>query len=91
MVGSSREDREPRKKSCSSAPSAGGLGYGDVKKDLLARVKATFEPMRARREELAARPDTVEDILTEGGRRAREIGTPVLEACRQAAGLGSPS
>ncbi len=67
---------------------AGGVGYGDVKKDLLKRVMALFEPMRARREELAADPATVEEILAEGGRRARALGRPVLDACRAAAGLG---
>jgi tryptophanyl-tRNA synthetase len=66
----------------------GGLGYGEVKKDLLARVNATFEPMRARRAELAGRPDEVEDVLADGVRRARAIGAPVLAACRDAAGLG---
>ena len=66
----------------------GGLGYGDVKKDLLERLLAYFEPMRERREALAARPDEVEDVLVDGVQRARAIATPVLEACRQAAGLG---
>jgi tryptophanyl-tRNA synthetase len=66
----------------------GGLGYGDVKKDLLARINAYFEPMRARRAALEARPDEVEDVLADGARRARAIGAPVLAACREAAGLG---
>jgi tryptophanyl-tRNA synthetase len=69
----------------------GGVGYGEVKKDLLARLLAYFAPMRARRAELAARPERVEEILAEGARRARAIGKPVLEACRAAAGLGSRS
>jgi tryptophanyl-tRNA synthetase len=68
---------------------AGGLGYGEVKKDLLARLLAYFAPMRARRAELAARPERVEEILAEGARHARAIGRPVLEACRDAAGLGA--
>jgi tryptophanyl-tRNA synthetase len=67
---------------------AGGLGYGEVKKDLLARLNAHFEPMRARRAELEKRPDDVEDVLADGVRRARAIGAPVLAACRDAAGLG---
>jgi len=70
---------------------AGGLGYGDVKKDLYRRVEALFEPMRERRAALEEKPDEVEAILSEGGRRAREIGRPVLEACRDAAGLGAPA
>jgi tryptophanyl-tRNA synthetase len=68
----------------------GGLGYGDVKKDLLARLLDYFEPMRARRAELEARPDEVEAILRDGAARARAFATPVLEACREAAGLGPP-
>jgi tryptophanyl-tRNA synthetase len=67
---------------------AGGLGYGEVKKDLLARLTARFAPMRERREALAARPDEVEDVLADGARRARAIARPVLDACREAAGLG---
>jgi tryptophanyl-tRNA synthetase len=67
---------------------AGGLGYGDVKKDLLARVLDHFEPLRARREDWEKRPDAVEDVLADGARRAREVGGPLLEQARQACGLG---
>jgi tryptophanyl-tRNA synthetase len=67
---------------------AGGLGYGDVKKDLLARILDHFGEMREKREALAQRPDEVEDILASGARRARELGAPVLAAARDAAGLG---
>ena len=67
---------------------AGGLGYGDVKKDLLARILETFGPMRERREALAARPDDVEDVLRAGAEKARALGAPVLAAAREAAGLG---
>ena len=35
---------------------AGGLGYGEVKKDLLARLLDYFAPMRERREALARAP-----------------------------------
>jgi len=67
---------------------AGGLGYGDVKKDLLARLLAHFAPQRERREELAKHPDDVEDVLAQGAKRARALGAPVVAAARQAAGLG---
>jgi tryptophanyl-tRNA synthetase len=69
---------------------AGGLGYGDVKKEILARVLDYFAPMRARREAFETRPDEVEDILRAGARRARAIAMPVLEGCREAAGVGPP-
>ncbi len=68
---------------------AGGLGYGDVKKDLLERMNAHFAPMRERRAALAARPAEVDDALADGARRARAIARPVLDACRDAAGLGA--
>jgi tryptophanyl-tRNA synthetase len=67
---------------------AGGLGYGDVKKDLLARLMDYFEPMRTRRAALEERPEEVETILRDGAERARALAVPVLEACRAAAGLG---
>jgi tryptophanyl-tRNA synthetase len=66
---------------------AGGLGYGEVKKDLLARLLAHFAPLREKREQLAKRPDDVEDVLASGVRRARTLAEPVLEAARQASGL----
>lgn len=67
---------------------AGGMGYGDVKKDLLARVLDHFGPMREKREALAKKPDDLEDILASGAKRARALGAPVLEAARNASGLG---
>jgi len=54
---------------------AGGMGYGDAKKALLEKVVAYFAPYRARREELLAKPDYVDDVLREGAARAR-CGAP---------------
>jgi tryptophanyl-tRNA synthetase len=67
---------------------AGGLGYGEVKKDLLARILDHFAPYRERRAAWAATPGAVEEVLAEGARRARALARPVLEAARDAAGLG---
>ncbi len=69
---------------------AGGLGYGEVKKDLIERIETAFAPMRERREHYAAHPERVEEILAEGARRARAIARPVLDEVRRAAGLGPP-
>jgi tryptophanyl-tRNA synthetase len=68
---------------------SGGLGYGEVKKDLLGRLLEHFGPMRERRADLEGRPQDVEDILEDGARRARMLGEPVLAAAREAAGLGA--
>lgn len=67
----------------------GGLGYGELKQDLLARLMAHFESARKTREELAAKPDTLEDILRDGARRARETTGPLMDAVRSASGLGT--
>ena len=66
---------------------AGGLGYGDVKKELLAKLLDYFGPMRERREEYLKRPDDVEDILERSARKARAMAAPVLARCREAVGL----
>jgi tryptophanyl-tRNA synthetase len=68
---------------------AGGLGWGDVKKDLLARILDYFGPMRERRADFEKRPDDVRDILLRGAAGARALADPVLEGCREAAGLGT--
>jgi len=65
----------------------GSIGYGDAKKRLLARIDETFAAAREKREELVAHPDTVEDVLRDGARRAREIARATLERCRDATGL----
>jgi tryptophanyl-tRNA synthetase len=67
---------------------AGGLGYGELKKDLAERAIAYFAPLRARREELARQKGLVEDVLADGVKRARSLAAPVFEAAREAAGLG---
>jgi tryptophanyl-tRNA synthetase len=66
---------------------AGGYGYGDAKKALLAAYHEKFDACAAKREELAANPKQVEEILARGAARAREIATPTLEAARKAVGL----
>jgi tryptophanyl-tRNA synthetase len=66
---------------------AGGLGYGEAKKALYECVRETFAPMRARRAELSANLDYVEQVLREGAARAREEASRTLAAARKAVGL----
>jgi tryptophanyl-tRNA synthetase len=68
----------------------GGLGYGEVKKDLLQRLLDYFAPMRERRAALERASDIVEEVLDQGARRARRLAAPTLEAVRDLAGLGVP-
>ena len=66
---------------------AGGLGYGDLKKALFEHYWNHFAPYRARRAELAANPDYVDQVLRDGAVRARATASAVLQRARQACGL----
>ena len=68
---------------------AGGLGYGDLKKALFEHCWSHFAPARARRAELAASLDYVDQVLRDGASRARAVAGKVLARARQAAGLTS--
>ena len=65
----------------------GGFGYGDIKKQLAAAAEAFFEPAFARREELAAKPDLVKQILGDGASAARKKAGEVLLRAQKACGL----
>jgi tryptophanyl-tRNA synthetase len=66
---------------------AGGMGYGEAKQMLLAKIDEQFGPTRERRKTLAADPSAVEDVLLAGARRARAEAKKTMEAVRQAAGF----
>ena len=65
----------------------GGYGYGHAKKELLGMIEDFFAEARARRKELAQRPDYVRDVLRHGAQQARQKATPIIEAVREATGL----
>lgn len=66
---------------------AGGMGYGEAKQVLYEAADAYFSAARAKRDELMANPNVVEDVLQTGARRAREKGREVLDRARSACGL----
>lgn len=68
---------------------AGGMGYGDAKQAVHEAALEYFGTARERREQLAADTDTLNDILAEGARKAREKGQEVLDRVQAACGLGS--
>jgi tryptophanyl-tRNA synthetase len=72
---------------CEDRLRAGGLGYGDLKKALFEHLWTYFAPARARRAELAAQPDYLEQVLRDGAVRARSVATAVIRRARAACGL----
>lgn len=66
----------------------GGMGYGDAKKLLLAKLEQVFGgERREMRKKLEQNPDQVEDVLLEGARRARRVAAKTMEQAYEAVGL----
>jgi tryptophanyl-tRNA synthetase len=66
---------------------AGTVGYGEAKKLLLEKIQGSFAPARQRRQELAADPRRVEEILEDGARRARAEARITMALVREAVGM----
>ena len=66
---------------------AGGYGYGQAKKRLAELVNALFAPAREKYNQLEKSPDTVRDILREGGRKARQVADATMQRVRSACGI----
>jgi tryptophanyl-tRNA synthetase len=66
---------------------AGGYGYGHAKNRLAELINERFAAARVKYAELEKSPDTMRDILREGGRRARDVAESTMQRVRDAAGL----
>lgn len=65
----------------------GGFGYGTIKKALADAAERYFAEPRARRQELAAHPARVQEILGDGAARARRKAGATLRRVQEACGL----
>ena len=68
---------------------SGGMGYGEAKKGLVLKVNELLDPFRQKFQELENDADYVEDVLVEGGRKARETAQQTMEAVRAATGISA--
>jgi tryptophanyl-tRNA synthetase len=66
---------------------AGGIGYGEFKKQLFEKIWYFFAPMRKRREEILADESYIDAVLKRGVEHARQIATKVMQRVRGAVGL----
>jgi tryptophanyl-tRNA synthetase len=66
---------------------AGGYGYGHAKKKLLEAYHRLFDSFKARRDELERDSDMLEDILTDGAKKARAAAAVVMDKVRSKIGL----
>jgi tryptophanyl-tRNA synthetase len=65
----------------------GGFGYGEIKKALADAAERYFADARARRLELAAKPDYIREVLAAGAVKARKKAEEVLKRAQKACGV----
>jgi tryptophanyl-tRNA synthetase len=69
-----------------------GAGWGciDCKRVLFNNMNAELEPIRERAAQVTAEPGRVDEVLIEGGQRARELASRTMTEVREAMGLRQP-
>jgi tryptophanyl-tRNA synthetase len=67
-----------------------GRGYGDLKTDVAEAFADLVTPYREKVFDLLADPDTLDEVLAEGAKRARSLATPTLDAVYQRVGFLRP-
>lgn len=66
----------------------GGMGYGDAKKLLLAKLEEVFGgERREKRKKMDENPGMVEDVLLSGAQKARKAAAQTMERVYEATGL----
>ncbi len=79
-VFSSKEEVQMIDAECRKA----GIGCVDCKKRFAENLNKNLEPFRAKRAEIGKNPDTVWDVLHDGGKRARDIADKTIREVREA-------
>lgn len=64
-----------------------GIRYGDLKAGLAEAIYQELRPIQERRKELEEKPEYVEEVIREGGEKAREIAGKTLKEVRKKMGL----
>ena len=65
----------------------GAMGYGEAKKRLAELINELLDPFRQRYDELAKDSDYVEDVLREGGKKARKVALELMEKVHSSTGI----
>lgn len=65
----------------------GGFGYGEAKQKLFHALEAKIAPQREHYNRLLNHPDYLEDILRDGGKKAKQTSATVLQRVREAVGI----
>lgn len=73
----------PKLEGIASECRSAAIGCVDCKKLLAQEINEVLQPFRERREELAARPDHIREVLADGARRARAIARETMKEVRE--------
>ena len=65
------------------------MGYGEAKKRLFELIEERFAGPRQKRAELMADPSYVDDVLREGGKKARAVAQQTMDEVMAACGLAT--
>ncbi len=68
---------------------AGGISWGDAKQRLFEKVNETLAEPREKYHELMQSPDRINEILDEGGRKARIQSSALMAQLRDATGISA--
>ena len=66
---------------------SGGLGYGEVKKEIFSLFMDKFGPARRRRQQLEKEPEYLDAMLKKGVEQARKIAAPLVKEARDIVGI----
>jgi tryptophanyl-tRNA synthetase len=78
---------EPQKAEMAALYRRGGFGYGEIKKALAEAAEKYWAEPRARRADLAAKPEYVKQVLADGAATARKKAAVVLKRAQDACGV----
>jgi tryptophanyl-tRNA synthetase len=78
---------EAEKENLAADYRAGKIGYGGAKKLLRTKIDVYFKEAREKRKQLAQEPAYVDDVLRQGGRRARAEARMTMKLVREAVGI----
>ena len=66
---------------------AAQIGCVDCKRNLAEKLVAFLEPIRQRRERLLRSRSSIDEILVEGAKKAKEVAEETMRLVREAMGL----
>jgi tryptophanyl-tRNA synthetase len=72
---------------CAQGCRSAGIGCVECKKIVVAHIEETVGPLREKRTELLANPDTIRDILVAGSDRAQKIASETMAEVKSRMGL----